>query len=136
MKRVAFLLSTFTLAVGLGGHLAGCERGEAPIAPSHATVDADNTARNERDADGNTKTPFDQGNSEADRTTTAKIRQGVMALDDLSMNGRNVKIITSDGRVVLRGPVASAMERERIASVAHAVAGASNVDDQLEVAAE
>jgi len=47
-----------------------------------------------------------------------------------------VKIITQDGKVTLRGPVKSAEEKKRIEDLATAVAGADNVDSQLEVEQE
>ena len=65
---------------------------------------------------------------------TQKIRQKVVADDSLSMLAQNVKIITVDGVVTLRGPVNSAEEKERIAAVATEVAGAGKVKDNLEVA--
>ena len=55
-------------------------------------------------------------------------------LDDaLSTNGQNVKIIASDGKVTLRGPVKSAKEKADIAAKATQIAGVKQVDNQLEV---
>jgi len=51
----------------------------------------------------------------------------------LSTNGQNVKIITSDGKVTLRGPVKSAKEKDDIAAKATQIAGVKQVDNQLEV---
>ena len=51
----------------------------------------------------------------------------------MSVNARNVKIITIDGRVTLRGPVNTAEEKRRIAAIAVNIARPENVDDQLEV---
>jgi hyperosmotically inducible periplasmic protein len=97
-------------------------------------ADADNTGVNERDRDDLTKTPFDQEESEADVTTTAEIRKRIVGTPDMSVNGQNVKVITADGRVTLRGPVANDQEREIIENIARDVAGADKVDNQLEVA--
>ncbi len=99
-------------------------------APGH---DADNTARNARDADGTTLTPMDQGESEADRTITQQIRKAVVDHDQLSTNAKNVKIITNEGVVTLRGPVKSEAERSTIASVAQKTGGVKRVDNQLEI---
>ena len=96
-------------------------------------ADADNTKRNARDADGGTLTPMDQGESEADRTITQAIRKEVVSHDGLSTNAKNVKIITVDGVVTLRGPVKSAEERAAIASVATKTNGVKRVDNQLEI---
>ncbi len=51
----------------------------------------------------------------------------------MSLNARNVKIITTDGRVTLRGPVDSAQEKRMIGEIADRVVRAENVDNQLEV---
>lgn len=93
---------------------------------------ADNTDKNERDRSVSALTPGDQGGSEADRTVTQQVRQGVMAQDALSTTGKNVKIITRDGVVTLRGPVKTPQERETIASIAQRVNGVKRVDNQLE----
>jgi len=99
------------------------------------TKDADNTARNAADRAGETLTPVDQGNSKADVTMTAQIRKEVVALRNLSVNGQNVKIITNEGKVTLRGPVNSADEKRQIGEIATRYAQPGNVDNQLEVKA-
>lgn len=100
-----------------------------------APKDADNTARNVRDRDDRTLTPTDQGNSKADINTTAQIRKEVVANKAMSVNGKNVKIITNNGQVTLRGPVNSAEEKRIIGEIADRIAQAGNVDNQLEVKA-
>ena len=102
-------------------------------AGSFAADAADNSARNVRDRNEATVTPLDQGKSEGDRAITKQIRQGVVADDALSTNGKNVKIITQDGVVVLRGPVESVAEKDAIASIASRAPGVKRVEDQLEV---
>ncbi len=97
--------------------------------------DADNAARNTRDRDGRTLTPADQGGNVSDVTLTQQIRKAVTDTEGLSVNARNVKIITVNGRVTLRGPVRNADEKAKIAAIAARFAQAGNVDDQLEVAA-
>ena len=95
-------------------------------------VDRNNTAANVRDRDGDTKTPIDQNENKKDIDTTANIRKRVVDTK-MSTDAHNVKIITQDGRVTLRGPVKSADEKKNIEEIARAVAGDSNVDSQLEV---
>lgn len=109
------------------------ESREASPARDTAPVAADNTKTNQRDRN-DPLTPIDQGNDEADLETTQKIRKAVVGDDSLSFTAKNVKIITLNGKVTLRGPVKSAEEREKIAAFARKVAGAANVDNQLEVA--
>lgn len=98
-----------------------------------AAADADNTGRNQRDADGATMTPVDQGSSEADVALTQRVRQALVADDALSINAKNVKVITRDGTVTLRGVVDSVEERTRVASTASAVAGVGECINELEV---
>lgn len=97
------------------------------------SVAADNSGRNVRDRDDRSLTSGDQGNSAGDIQITQRIRQAVVAHDDLSINAQNVKIVTVDGRVTLRGPVASAEEKKAIGEIANRVAS-GRVDNQLEVA--
>lgn len=94
---------------------------------------ADNTEMNERDRGANTLTPADQGGSETDRTITQQVRQAVVMTDDLSMYAKNVKIITRDGVVTLRGPVKSEAEKAEVGRIARSTTGVLNVDNQLEV---
>lgn len=93
----------------------------------------DNTKVNERDRDNTTLTPMDQRNNETDLKVTQQIRQAVMADDSLSFTAKNVKIITQNGKVTLRGPVKTAEERNAIEAAARKVAGVTQVDNQIEV---
>lgn len=95
----------------------------------------DNTEKNERDRSGDTKTPLDQSNRPEDIKLVAEIRKAVVADDSLSMTAKNVKIITTTGKVTLRGPVNNADEKAKVAAHAKAKAGQSEVIDQLEVKA-
>jgi hyperosmotically inducible periplasmic protein len=94
---------------------------------------ADNTARNERDRDGTSVTPVDQGNNQSDLDITQKIRQAVMKNDSLSFTAKNVKIITKGGKVTLRGTVPTYEERLAIEEAARSAAGAGNVESEIEV---
>jgi len=100
-----------------------------------AAADADNSRTNVRDRGDQTLTPTDQGSSESDRTITQEIRKAVVANHDFSTDAKNVKIITVDGVVTLRGPVKNTNERTSIGSIAQQTAGVKRVDNQLEVAA-
>jgi osmotically-inducible protein OsmY len=93
----------------------------------------DNTARNERDREGDTLTPGDQSNTKGDLEITRRIRETVVDDDSLSFTAKNVKIITVAGKVTLRGPVNSQAERAAIEKKALAVAGAGQVVNELEV---
>ena len=101
--------------------------------PTPSTTKPDNTARNVRDRNNATITPPDQGNSKADVERTAQIRKEIVARKNMSVNAKNVKIITNEGHVTLRGPVNTDEEKRLIDEIAVNVAGRKKVDNQLEV---
>jgi osmotically-inducible protein OsmY len=130
MKRICAVV-VLCLAAG------ACKNNDRNVVRSeNANVPADNTEKNERDRNGTTLTPLDQSESEADRNITQEIRKQVVADDALSMNAKNVKIITANGVATLRGPVKSEQERASIARIASQVTGVQRVDNQLEIAKE
>jgi osmotically-inducible protein OsmY len=126
-------LYVLSLAAVLGGATSATFAADPSTKGEAAESAPDNTGRNVRDR-GDTVTSGDQSETTADRTTTQKIRKAVVADDSLSMDAHNVKIITVDGAVTLRGPVKSEDERKKIGAMAEQVAGASKVRNQLEVA--
>lgn len=99
------------------------------------TPAADNTSKNQRDRSGETRTSGDQSNSSEDVQITAAIRSAVVKEDSLSSTAKNVKIITTDGVITLRGPVQSEAEKTKIAELAQSAAGNAKIDNQLEVKA-
>lgn len=96
----------------------------------------DNTGKNVRDREGDTLTPGDQGTTEADREITRQIRRAITANDQLSTTAKNIKIITVNGKVTLRGPVKSDQERQAIAAAAQNVTGVAALDNQVEIKTE
>ena len=111
---------------------AGISSSETSTVP-RTVPDVDNTAVNKRDRAEEALTPGDQGNSPADRELTQRIRKAINQNDQLSTTAKNVKIITLNGKVTLRGPVNSDTERAQIDALAKAAAGAATLDNQLEV---
>jgi len=99
------------------------EMGQAP----------DNTAVNQRDQQTATTTPLDQGDSERDVALTKQIRAAVIANDSLSFEAKNVKIITNNGKVTLRGPVKSKEESQTLERTAEEAAGSAQVANELEI---
>ena len=93
----------------------------------------DNTATNERDRSGETQTSGDQSNSSADLKITQAIRQALMKDSELSTTAKNIKIITDNGQVTLRGPVKNAQEKAKIDQLARSAAGGAKIVDQLDV---
>lgn len=82
----------------------------------------DNTAHNKK----HNTTADQQGNSSADVTMTASIRKSILADKDLSTYAHNVKIITNNGMVTLRGPVHTQEEMDAVVAKATEVAGGSD----------
>lgn len=119
--------------------LSGCnDKGTAPDSDraSATTPNADNSAKNARDRNDETLTAGDQGNSPADRDITQKIRKAlVIDASGYSATAKNIKIITANGKVTLRGPVKTDAEKMGIVAIAKNVVGEGNVEDQLEVKA-
>lgn len=120
------------LLAGISLALIACDRQDRTHTVT-VNEDADNSGQNVRDRDSKTKTPLDQSESEADRKITQKIRQALISDSALSMNAKNVKVITIHGVVTLRGPVANAQEKEIIARKANEIQGVTRVDNQLEI---
>jgi hyperosmotically inducible periplasmic protein len=93
----------------------------------------DNSAVNERDRNPAAMTAGEQSNNKGDVELTRKIRRAVVKNDSLSMMAHNIKIVTVNGAVTLRGPVKTEEEKATIASTAEQIAGADKVDNQLQV---
>jgi hyperosmotically inducible periplasmic protein len=128
---VLFALIVFVLG-GLAGPVPLTAQAQAPPAQTAP----DNTGRNVRDRGGTTLTPGDQSETEVDRTLTQRIRQAVVADDALSTTAKNVKIITVNGVVTLRGPVKTMEEKRTIEATAQQIAGVDKVDSQLELSGQ
>jgi LAS superfamily LD-carboxypeptidase LdcB len=105
----------------------------AAFAADDKKTNPDNTATNERDRSGDTKTSGDQSNSSADLKITQAIRQALMKDDQLSMTAKNIKIITANGQVTLRGPVKTAQEKSKIDQFARSAASGAKIENQLDV---
>ncbi len=115
---------------------ARSEASQAENAPPSADAygaRADNTRVNERDRENSALTPLDQSESEDDRELTRRIRGAAVADSSLSFTAKNVKIITRNGQVTLRGPVNNARERDTLDRIARTAAGPARVTDELEI---
>jgi hyperosmotically inducible protein len=98
-----------------------------------AAKPADNTGRNVRDRSSDTVTPGDQSEAKGDLEVTRRIRRAITQNDQLTTTAKNIKIVTANGKVTLRGPVQNAAEKQQIADLVKATEGVTSVDDQLEV---
>src|ERR1022692_2823948 len=98
-----------------------------------ASPPADNTKVNERDKNQNEPTADQQKDNPADRALTQQIRQSLMDDKSLSTYARNVKIITRNGQVTLKGPVRSEDEKKTVEAKATEVAGENKVTSELDI---
>jgi osmotically-inducible protein OsmY len=97
------------------------------------SLDADTSGKKEHGPDATNLIPGHQGNLAGDSDLTARIRQAILTDPRYSVTANNIDIMTLDGRVTLRGPVNSDVERVGLVTLAENIAGADNVQDQLEV---
>ena len=107
--------------------------GTAAMAHDSIPVAPNNTGVNVRDRAPGAMTADQQSSAASDVDLTRKIRRAVVNDHSLSMLAHNVKIISANGQVTLRGPVNTEAERIAIASKAQSIAGAGNVDNQLQI---
>lgn len=105
------------------------------VSGAAAAQQPDNSKVNARDRQKPAVTADQQSNKTADVDITKRIRQALVADKSLSTYAHNVKVITSNGKVTLKGPVRSAEEKKTVVAKAAEVAGADNVIDQISVAA-
>jgi hyperosmotically inducible periplasmic protein len=82
---------------------------------------------------GQTETADNQANSKADRQITAKIRKAIVSEKDLSTYAHNIKIITVNGEVTLKGPVQTEDEKQKVASVVANVVSPDKIVNELTV---
>jgi osmotically-inducible protein OsmY len=99
-----------------------------------AQTQPDNTKVNQRDRSAAEATADQQKSNAADMTMTRTIRRSIMADKSLSSYAHNIKIISQNGVVTLKGPVKSDAEKTTLVAKAVAVTGsADNVTDQISV---
>jgi hyperosmotically inducible protein len=92
----------------------------------------DNTKINKRDKNAQTLTPMDQSNAKSDIRLSRSIRKSIMK-QHLSLDAKNIKIISQNGNVTLRGPVRNDAEKTKIEEIANAAPGIKTLHNQLEV---
>jgi len=86
-----------------------------------------------RDRDVTGLTASDQATNKRDVEITRQVRRDLRNQKGLSVNAQNVKIITVDGHITLRGPVNTDEERRLIGDIAARAAQNAPIDNQLEV---
>ena len=93
MKNTALLVALAVL-FGVAGPIKAQDKGTA----------ADNTEVNKRDRKTGAVTADQQKENQGDRELTANIRKALMDNKELSTYAHNVKIVSRNGMVTLKGP--------------------------------
>jgi hyperosmotically inducible periplasmic protein len=125
--KMALQISAVTCVLALASAFASAQDSSAKQpAP-------DNTKVNQRDRNKTEPTADQQKENQPDREIARKIRRSIMEDKTLSTYAHNVKIITQDGLVTLKGPVRSDEEKTAVEAKATEIAGADKVTSQLEV---
>jgi osmotically-inducible protein OsmY len=125
----AAVSALIVMAFVVGGTLT---RSQAQSTETQATS-PDNTKMNAQDRDKASPTADQQKDNRSDREITQQIRQSLMKDKSLSTYGHNVKIITQNGQVTLKGPVRSDDEKKAIEAKATEVAGENKVTSELNI---
>lgn len=125
MKRTFLLVSIMLLGCGT---LMLAQDAAGQNAPA-----SDNSKMNQRDRDPNAPTADQQSDNPSDRDITQQVRQAINADKTFSAYAHNVKVITQNGQVTLKGPVRSDEEKRAIEAKATAIAGDGKVTSELTV---
>ena len=126
-RKIAPVLCALTLS---GALIAGAQ-------PEPQTQTApDNTAANKKDRSTDAPNADRAKNNTSDRELMANIRRDIVKDKSLSTYAHNVKIVSSNGKVTLRGPVRSDQEKSTVEELAKKYAGDQNVTSELTVKPE
>ena len=133
---VSRLLSLVVLLLGTSG-LVLAQQDAAPTQQpddKSTTAAPDNTGKNQRDRNASEPTADQQKENETDRELARQIRRALVKDKSLSTYGHNVKVISQNGMVTLKGPVNSDEEKRAIESKAAEVAGSpAKIKSEIEV---
>jgi hyperosmotically inducible periplasmic protein len=135
------IISQFTVRTALftslllgGCAVAGAQQpAEQDSAGQSNAPQADNTKVNQRDRNSNEATADQQKSNRSDRDITQQVRKAIMEDKSLSTYAHNVKVITQNGMVTLKGPVRSEEEKRAIEAKAAEVAGSDKITNEMDV---
>jgi hyperosmotically inducible protein len=128
-KKAKLLVATGSIALASVLTLSSPALGQDQSTPAPSTA-PDNSANNKH----HKATADQQTNAAADRDLTAQIRKSIIADKTLSTYAHNVKIITINGMVTLKGPVKSDAEKQTIADLAaKATGGPDKVTNKITI---
>jgi osmotically-inducible protein OsmY len=101
--------------------------------PASASRPLENPRASRAEQSASKPTADQQSNDKSDVGITKQIRHAITSDKKLSTSAHNVKVITEQGHVTLRGPVRSESEKQQIEAKAVAVAGSGNVKNEISV---
>jgi hyperosmotically inducible periplasmic protein len=122
------LLKSLHLIAVTGTVLSLSIAGVAATAQDQNTKPDNSTQNKNQD-----QTAQNQSSAASDRELTAKVRKAIIADKDLSTYAHNIKIITQNGTVTLKGPVKSDDEKQKIESDVAGVVSHDSIVNQLTV---
>ena len=122
INRSTWTLLLLSSLLGIGG-----------LSAQQSAAPADNTTVNQRDRNPNEPTADQQKNTPSDRDITKQIREAIVKDKSLSTYAHNVKIITQNGQVTLKGPVRSDEEKRAIEAKATEIVGENKVTNELDI---
>ena len=112
----------------------GCgDAGVRPGIQQHQSTGPGSPAASSNPANVNSADPSDNTVKPLqNEDLSLNIRQKLIK-SDVSHSVQNIQIATQDGKVVLRGLVKTAEEKQRVQEIAESVAGTPNVENWIEV---
>jgi osmotically-inducible protein OsmY len=120
--------------VALAAITVSCSTSTPFVSQASAQTDSAQTAPdNTKNNKDHAQTADSQSNAKADRQITANVRKAILADKDLSTYAHNIKIITVNGAVTLKGPVKSEDEKQKIASDTASIVSADQISNELTV---
>lgn len=119
-------------ALSVSALAAGAQTQPQTQPPTQAP--ADNTKVNERDRAKAAVTADQQKENAVDLELTQKIRRALMNDKTLSTYAHNVKVVSQNGQVTLKGPVRTEAEKKSVEAKATEVAGEGHVMSEISIA--
>ena len=131
--RLLLAMFTFTSSLIMMTGTVRAEQNTAIYLAADSVLE--NSAINVPDKDNTALTTEVPKETKGDIKITAAIRQTMVKNERLSVNAQNIKIITRNGVVTLRGPVESEAENMKLEDIAKQTLGVMYVNNQLEIKA-
>jgi hyperosmotically inducible periplasmic protein len=117
----------YAVILVLGFGISGLFAQNQPVKPDNSTV-------NQQDRQQGAVTADQQKENPNDRTLAQQIRKSIGKDKSLSTYAHNVKVISQNGVVTLRGPVRSEEEKQSVETKAAEIAGRDKVKSEITVA--